>query len=175
MLKVTVGARFAPYWIRVAALLPVVAWGFVQPDTIMRWLCVVALVVGAVFPDTFLTWVGICVGAINVLFGEPTIISTMVAVFAVHLLTVITSLALVLPWRGVMTVRAIAPTLRKFAIVQVVAQPLAVGAALLGGQRIGDGLPWMTLVAGLVIVALACGLTLDSEAKLRVQRNQSEA
>lgn len=119
-----------------ALLLPVLGW---------QIGVVGAAVVGMLFPQTFGGWLSIAGVAIGLLLAEPSIWQTMVAVLLVHLLHVLSSLLLLLPWRGVVVLSALRPTLRRLLVVQAIAQPVtlavmlvhASGATVAGAALVG--------------------------------------
>lgn len=97
-----------------ALLIPVIGWQF----------AIVGLaLVGMLLPQSLGGWLSIGCLAIGMLLAEPGTWQAMLAVFAVHMLHVLSSLLPVIPWRGRVVIVALWPTLRRLILVQLIAQP----------------------------------------------------
>ncbi|MGM7677425.1 hypothetical protein [Microbacterium sp. A94] len=96
-------------------LVPVVGW---------QIIVVLATAVGIVFPQSFGGWIAIAGIAIGMLMSEPMLWQTAVAVFAVHVIHVLSSLLLVLRWNSRVVLVALRPTLRRLLLIQLIAQPV---------------------------------------------------
>ncbi|MBD3940799.1 hypothetical protein IF188_03670 [Microbacterium sp. NEAU-LLC] len=132
------------------ALVPVPMW---------RGLAIVAAVVGALLPRSLGGWIGgACVG-LGMLLAEPQPAQTAVGVLVVHAIHVLASLSWTVPARSWISVRALVPTLRRFVVIQLVAQSLAFGVAMLTTPEDGAGMAWAAL-AGAVVLAVAVGFGL---------------
>ncbi|GAA1524387.1 hypothetical protein HD600_000039 [Microbacterium ginsengiterrae] len=102
-----------------ALLLPVLGW---------QIAVIVAAVIGMLFPQTFAGWLAIACLAVGLLLVEPEPWQSMLAVLAVHLLHVLSCVLPAVPWRGPVVLAALRPTLRRFVVVQLVAQPMTFAA-----------------------------------------------
>jgi hypothetical protein len=108
-------------------LVPVIGW---------QIAVVVAAVLGVVLPQSFGGWFSIAGVAVGMLMNDPSVWRAMVAVLAVHIIHVISSLLLVTPWRSRVVLAALWPSLRRVLLIQLVAQPLTllVMLAFLSGE-----------------------------------------
>lgn len=122
-------------------LVPVIGW---------QVAVVVTAILGVVVPQSFGGWISIICVAIGMLMDEPSVWRAMIAVLAVHVMHVVSSLLLVIPWRSRVLFTALLPSLRRLLLVQVAAQPLTLlvmlafgadgvripGAALIGASAL---------------------------------------
>ncbi|MDT0157487.1 hypothetical protein Q9R19_07625 [Microbacterium sp. ARD32] len=99
-------------------------------------------------------WLSIAVLVVVLTTSEPAGWRTAVVVLAVHLLHVLGSLALTIPLRARVALRALQPTARRFVVVQLIAQ--AVGA-LTWLVPEGRTVPAAVIGASLAVVVLAVG------------------
>lgn len=97
-----------------ALLIPVIGWQFATVGLAL---------VGMLLPQSLGGWLSIGCLAIGMLLAEPGTWQAMLAVFAVHMLHVLSSLLPVIPWRGRVVIVALWPTLRRLILVQLIAQP----------------------------------------------------
>ncbi|GAA5204376.1 hypothetical protein [Microbacterium jejuense] len=132
------------------ALVPVPLW---------RGVAITVAVIGAIVPRSLGGWIGgACIG-LGMLLADPLPAQTAIAVLVVHAVHVLASLALTVPARSWIALRALAPTLGRFVAIQLVAQAVAFGVARLAAPEEGAGLAWAALAgAGLLIVAVSIGL-----------------
>ena len=131
-----------PVWLAVGLLLA--AGGTLLPELVPKW------------------WVLLMLG-VGQLWREPSVtdVAFYLLLAGLHLLHVIGSLAQQLPWHARMQRVAFAQYLRRFVLVQVVAQAVAVGAlfAFGGGRGTVTGLSIVAAAAlGLMAAVLARGL-----------------
>ena len=123
------------------------------PVPLWRGVAITAAVVGAVVPRSLAGWVGgACVG-LGMLFAEPHPALTALGVLIVHAIHVLASLSWTVPARSWISVRALVPGARRFAVIQLVAQPLAIGIAVLTAPEQGEGIAWAALAGAAVVVA----------------------
>lgn len=129
------------------------------PVPLWRGLAIAAAVIGAVMPRSLGGWIGgACVG-LGMLFADPQPAHTAIGMLVVHAIHVLASLAWTVPALSWISARALVPTLRRFVAIQLVAQPLAFGVAMLAPPAEGAGIAWAALAgAGVLIVAAAFGL-----------------
>jgi LPXTG-motif cell wall-anchored protein len=132
------------------ALMPVPMW---------RGVAIAAAAVGAIAPRSIGGWIGgACVG-LGMLLAEPLAAQTAVAVLVVHAIHVLASLAFTVPALSWISLRALAPTLARFVSIQLVAQAVALGVAMLAAPQTGAGWAWAALAgASVLIVAVGAGL-----------------
>ena len=128
------------------ALVPVPLW---------RGVATTAAVVGAVVPRSLAGWIGgACVG-LGMLFADAHPALTALGVLVVHAIHVLAALSWTVPARSWISVRALAPGLRRFVVIQLVAQPLAIGMAFLTVPQQGEGIAWAALAGAAVLVVTA--------------------
>jgi hypothetical protein len=97
-------------------------------------------------------WLAAAILVVMMLAAEPTLWRTAVVILAVHLLHVLGSLALVVPLRSRVALRALRPTAIRFLLVELVAQAVGAGATLL---PVIGGLPIAGLAAAAAVLVLA--------------------
>lgn len=132
------------------SLVPVPLWGGVA---------ITAAVVGAVVPRSLAGWIGgACVG-LGMLLADPHPAQTAIAVLVVHAIHTLASLSWTVPAQSWISLRALAPTFGRFAAIQLVAQPVAFGVALLTSPVEGAGTAWAALAgAAVLIIVVGVGL-----------------
>lgn len=132
------------------ALVPVPLWSGVA---------IAAAVIGAVVPRSLAGWIGgACVG-LGMLFADPHAAHTAIAVLVVHAIHLLASLSWTVPALSWISLRALVPTFGRFAVIQLVAQPLAFGVAMLTSPVEGAGIAWAALAgAAVLIVVVGVGL-----------------
>lgn len=131
-----------PFWLAVGLLLA--AGPTVIPELVSRW------------------WVLLLLG-VSQLWREPSVtdVGFYLLLAGLHLLHVVGSLAQQLPWHARMQRVAFVRCIRRYLLVQAVAQAVAVGAllAFIGGRRTVTGLSIVAAAAlGLVAAVLTRGL-----------------
>jgi len=97
-------------------------------------------------------WLAAAVLVVMLLAAEPTLWHTAAVILAVHLLHVLGSLALAVPLRSRIALRALRPTTIRFLLVELVAQAVGAGATLL---PVIGGLPIAGLAAAAAVLVLA--------------------
>jgi len=146
----------SPFWRAVGLLLAVVVTVF--PNWVPRW------------------WLLLLLG-LSQYWREPSVTDLVfyLLLAGVHLLHVLGGLARLLPWHGRMQVVAFVRPLQRFAVVQAVAQSVAVGALLAfsGGRGTIPGLSILAAaMLGVVAAVLNRGLR---QAELRAEAVRSDA
>lgn len=127
-----------------ALLIPLIGW----------YLMAVALALcAAIIPRTLAAWGSIACIVIGMALSEPDLARTMLAVLTVPLIHVLGSLTLVAAPGTLITLAALRPTAARLAVVQAVAQPLAVVAML--GTAQGAAVPWAAAAGGAALAAAA--------------------
>jgi hypothetical protein len=123
-------------WLAFAIVLSVAA--AVAPETLIGWLVILFLMAGQLARHADLTW------------------RFLVLLAGLHLLHVLASLALELPWRSWIQPAVFVPPLRRFVLIQIPTQLLAVCALLLLAPN-HDGHRPLTVAAFAVVGAAALG------------------
>lgn len=132
------------------ALVPVPLW---------RGVAITAAVIGAVVPRSLAGWIGGAAVGLGMLFADPAPAQTAIAVLVVHGIHVLASLTWTVPARSWISMRALLPSARRFAAIQVVAQALAFGIAMLTTPEEGAGIAWAALAgAAVLVVSVGFGL-----------------
>lgn len=139
-----------------------------NPYPLWQGIGIVAVVVGAVFPQTYIAWGSAASIALGILLAEPSPGRTAAALLGIHLVHVLGCLCATIPWRSRVAVRALRPTLRRFLLVEVIAQPIALLAAFLPALGT-DGYAWLAPAGAAIVVALAI-LVLRSERDEKPER-----
>jgi hypothetical protein len=135
----------------------------VLESPIWRAIGLLLAVVGMTFPSVVPGWWLLLVLGLSQLWRAPSVTDAVyyLLLAGVHLLHVLGSLTRMLPWNGRMQLIAFALPLRRFVLVQAVAQPVAAGAlfAFGGGPGTVPGLSiFSAAVLGVTAVVLARGL-----------------
>ncbi|MGM7696500.1 hypothetical protein [Microbacterium sp. A84] len=94
------------------------------PITGWQVVVVVAAVLGVIVPQSFGGWISIAGVVVGMLMNDPSMWRAMAAVLAVHVIHVVASLLLVIPWRSRVVLAALWPSLRRLLLIQLIAQPL---------------------------------------------------
>ncbi len=135
-----------------SVLVIAVAAGLLIGYPLWQGVAVVAALIGAVLPRTLATWIAAACLPFGMLFAEPSPVRTAIAVAVVHLVHVIGSLSLTVPLRSWVSPRALLPSLRRYAAIQVLAQSVVLGVeVLLGGLSAGP-IPWAAPVGAAVLL-----------------------
>ena len=114
----------------------------------------VAFVVGAVLPRSLATWAGAAVIVLGIALDEPSPWRTALALLILHLVHVLGSVCMAVPFASRMHPRMLLPTLRRFVGVQLIAQPVALLVVVM--PTVGDdGVAWLAPVGGVIVAGLA--------------------
>lgn len=130
-------------------LFPLVGW-----QVIMIALAVLA----ATVPSTLAAWATIVCLPVALLLDELSLWRACVAVGAAHLLHVLGSLTLAVPVRARVTLRALAPTARRFLLVQLSAQAMTVLTLTFLPRTEGTAGEGWWAVAGAAALLALCAL-----------------
>jgi hypothetical protein len=130
-----------------------------MPFPLWQGIAVVAALVAVFLPVSMAAWGAAACLPFGVVLTEPSIARTALAVLLVHAIHVCAGLSLVIPARSRMSLRVLLPTLRRFAVIQVIAQPLALGVPLLSGRGLPTDVAWVAPVAAALLV-VGVGLAL---------------
>lgn len=154
--RLSIGPRVPGFALRLLAVIVAVAAGLVL-DVPSGWLGVilVATIVGGLFPLTAGVWAAAVVLVGAYVLQPPAALPLVVTIAAVHLLHVLGSLSLVVRMSTRVSLRALGPTLARFAVGQIVSQALGIGAlALLSTD---DRQPLFVLAGGAAALAVIAG------------------
>lgn len=141
-------AIVAIVWGGAVALIPFPLWQAVS---------VIAALVAVVLPRSLAAWVAAACLVFGVVLTDPAPERTALAVLLVPAVHVLASLSLVIPNSSRLALGALAPTLARFVVVQLLAQPVAYGMWLLLPTKIDHGAAWL---APLAATALLLGVLL---------------
>jgi len=121
----------------------------------------IAVAVAAVFvPASLAAWAAAACLPFGLLVTEPSATRTALAVLLVHAIHVVASLTLVIPARSRVSLLVLGPSALRFAVVQLIAQPVAFGVPLLVGASGWATASWLApAAAGSLTVGLAVALT----------------
>jgi len=113
-----------------------------------------SFLLGAVLPQSLAAWGGAACIALGIGLSEPSGWRTALALLLIHFVHVLASACLVIPVLSRVHPRALLPTLKRFLLVEVIAQPLALLVVLL--PVVGDGgVAWLAPVGAVVVIGLA--------------------
>lgn len=133
-------------------LLALVAAGAVIliPYALWQGIAVTAAAVALVVPRTLAAWLAAACLPLGLALDEPSPARTALAILLVHAVHVLGALSLTIPLTSRVALRALRPSAIRFAVVQIIAQPLALGAWLLSA-RIGTSFSWLAPVAAAIL------------------------
>lgn len=130
-----------------------------MPFPLWQGIAIVASLAAVALPVSMAAWGAAACLPFGVLLTEPSIARTALAVLLVHAIHVCAGMSLVVPVRSRLSLRVFAPTFRRFLVIQLIAQPLALGVALLSGRGLPTGIGWVAPVAAaLLVIGIALGL-----------------
>lgn len=130
-----------------------------MPFPLWQGIAIVASLAAVVLPVSMAAWGAAACLPFGVVLTEPSIAHTALAVLLVHAIHVSAGLSLVVPVRSRLSLRALGPTARRFIVIQLIAQPLALGVALLSGRGLPTGIGWVAPVAAtLLVIGIAFAL-----------------
>lgn len=128
------------------------------PYPLWRYAALILAAVSVVVPRSMTAWLAAAVLPIGMLANEPSPGRTAAVLLLVHGIHVLASLSLTVPAHSRLAVRALLPTLMRFAVIQAVAQPIAFGAVGLAGGT-GWHAPWAAVAgAALLLAGAAVGV-----------------
>lgn len=135
------------------ALLATVLGGAAALISIPGWFfaAVVCGAIAAVLPASYAAWGSIACIVVGMLIAGPDLGRALLAVLLVHLIHTLGALALLVPRGARIVLAALRPSLVRFVLIQVAAQPLtlAVMALFVLGTRAE---PWAAVVGGAALV-----------------------
>lgn len=137
-----------------------------RAPTLWLGVTVVTAVAGAVLPRTMAAWIPIAAIGLTMLMSDAQPGRVALALFAVHLIHVVAGICWAIPWQSRVQLSVLWPSVRRFALVQLVVQPCALAVVLL--PRITDaGYGWLAPLGAVVLVALAVLLRRSHESPER--------
>lgn len=159
---VTTGAAVSWLALRVS-LVVVVGAGAVALTPLVGWSVTAVLlgVLAVVLPQSFAAWGSVACFVIGMLIAGPDPGRAMIAVLAVHLIHILTTLILVVPVRARIVLRALRPTALRFLVVQAIAQPLTL-LVMLGSARGTVEAPWIVVAGAAALVTFTVVLIVNS-------------
>lgn len=135
-------------WVGVVLLNPFVLWQVVA---------VIAAIVAVLLPRSLAAWVGAACLVFGVILTEPAPERTALAVLLVHAIHVFASLSMVVPISSRLALTVLGPSVGRFLVVQLIAQPVVLGVWLLAPSGVDRGAAWL---APLAAIALLLGVVL---------------
>ena len=115
---------------------------------------VLAFLLGAVLPQSLGGWAGAACIVLGMLTADPSVWRTAIALVVIHLVHVLGCVCLEIPARSRVHPRALLPTLRRFVVVEAIAQPIALPAVLL--PAVGEsGVAWLAPIGAVIAAGLA--------------------
>ncbi|UGS27151.1 hypothetical protein K8F61_02760 [Microbacterium resistens] len=133
----------------VLALTPFIVWQVVA---------VAAASVSVVLPRSFAAWAGAACLPIGVLLTAPSPGRTALAVLLVHAIHVLAALSLTIPAGSRIAPGLLRPVLRRFVVIQAIAQPVAATAALLPQAGAADT-AWLAPLGAALLLVVATATT----------------
>ena len=128
-----------------------------NPYPLWQGIAVVASAIAVVLPRSLAAWSGAASIVFGVLLTDPAPERTALAVLLVHAIHVLGSLALTIPLASRVALAVLVPSVTRFLVVQLIAQPLVFGVWLLAPTDVDRGSAWLAPVAA---VALLVGVLL---------------
>jgi hypothetical protein len=159
--------RAAVPGVAVRLMVVVLVWGgavVLVPFPLWQGVAVIAALLAVVLPRSLAAWVGAACLAFGVLLTEPDPGRTALAVLLVPAIHVLASLSLVIPISSHVGLAVLGPSLARFLVIQLLAQPVVFGVWLLAPSNIDHGIVWL---APLAAVGLAFGVLLALRAVRR--------
>lgn len=155
----TTGAA-VPAWLLRAGLLGIGILAAVLLTDLALWRGILVLVglAAACAPRSFSAWVLIVMLGIALLSGPMEVGRIALAMACVHLSQVLGSLTYQIGARGMIQLRALTPTLTRFAVIQVGSQVIGVLVVLGLHPQPGPGLAWFAVLAMVALFGLAAWL-----------------
>ncbi|WP_435745575.1 hypothetical protein [Microbacterium sp. PMB16] len=135
-------------------LVAVVWFGAVSlvPFPLWQGVAVIAALVALVIPRSMSAWLAAACLAFGVVLTEPSPQRTALAVLLVHAVHLLGSLSLVIPARSRLALGVLLPSLLRFAVVQLLAQPLVFAVWLLVPSRVDRGIGWIAPIAAAMLL-----------------------
>ena len=136
-------------------LIVVIVWiGAVELNPFPLWqgIALAASLLAVIVPRTLAAWGGAACLVFGVLLTEPAPERTALAVLSVHAIHVLGSLALTIPLVSRVALAALVPSVTRFLIVQLIAQPLVLGVWLLAPTDVDRGVAWLAPLAAVVLL-----------------------
>lgn len=129
-------------------------------DGVWAWVGIAITGIAVVFPTTPAAWLLMLMLGISVLSRVPSPADPRIylLIAGIHLLHLIASYTRVVPVRGWIQVRALVSPLRRYLLVQLPAQAVALLTLAVFAPKIGEhrvAIPALGIVAGIALVGLA--------------------
>ncbi|MFJ6428212.1 MULTISPECIES: hypothetical protein [Microbacterium] len=152
--------RAAVPGVTVRLLLVAMVWAgavVLVPFPLWQGVAVIAAVLAVVLPRSLAAWFAAACLVFGVLLTPPDPGRTALAVLLVHAIHVLASLSLVIPISSRVALAVLGPSLSRFCIIQLLAQPVVLAAWLLAPSNVEQGI---TVLAPLAAVMLVLGVGL---------------
>lgn len=135
------------------------------PYALWQWIAVISALAGVIIPRSMASWLAAGCLVFGVALAGPAPERTALAVLLVHLIHVLAGLTLVVPLRSRVALRMLRPTTARLLVVQLIAQPIALGVWLLSPAPGDHGPGWIAPLAAVAFLlgVLAAVRTLRAE------------
>lgn len=153
--------------ITIRLLIVAIVWGGVlvlNPFLLWQAVAVIAALVAVVLPRSLAAWAAAGCLVFGVVLTEPAPERTALAVLLVPAIHVLASLSLVIPISSRLALTVLGPSLARFLVIQLLAQPIVLGVWLLAPPQVERGAAWL---APLSAAALLLGVLLALRAARR--------
>ncbi|MFE6994449.1 hypothetical protein ACFVAE_00660 [Microbacterium sp. NPDC057659] len=140
--------------VRLALVAVTVAAAFtVIPLPMWRGIAILAAVASVLVPRTMVGWVAAAGVPIGLFVTEPSPTRTALAVLFVHAIHVLAGIGLTISLRSQVALRALLPSARRFAVIQLIAQPIAFGGSVLVAGAAGTAIAWLAPLGAVMLLA----------------------
>lgn len=132
-----------------------IVWGgavMLVPFPLWQGVAVTAALLAVVIPRSLAAWFGAACLVFGVLLTDPDPARTALAVLLVPAIHVLAALSLVIPMSSRVALAVLGPSLARFLIMQLLAQPVVFGVWLLAPSNIDHGIVWLAPLAAAALV-----------------------
>lgn len=149
-----VGAAVPGVALRLANVVVISIGAFLlNPYPLWQGVAVVAALAAVVFPRSLAAWMAAACLVFGIVLTDPAPQRTALAVLLVPAIHLLGSLSLVVPAAARLAPAVLLPSLTRFVVGQLVAQPVAFGVWLLVPGSVDRGESWLAPLAAVVLLA----------------------
>lgn len=141
--------------VTVRLLIVAIVWGgavVLVPFPLWQGVAVIAALTAVMVPRSLAAWIAAACLVFGVILSEPAPERTALAVLLVPAIHVLAALSLVIPMSSRLALTVLAPTLARFGVVQLLAQPVVFGIWLLLPMHVDRGAAWLAPPAAVVLL-----------------------
>ncbi|MFJ6531050.1 hypothetical protein [Microbacterium sp. NPDC091662] len=154
--------RAAVPGIAVRLLLVAIVWGgavVLVPFPLWQGVAVIAAFLAVVIPRSLAAWLAAACLAFGVILNEPDPGRTALAVLVVPAIHMLASLSLVIPNTSRVALAVLGPSLARFLVIQLLAQPVVLAVWLLAPSDVDHGItPFAPLAAAALVLGVVLAL-----------------